>query len=617
MADLPYYGGVPKDIEANLKWRREVIKKAGEDTKYAASCREMCAEDILFYINVFCWTKDPRDQNSPVKPFVTYDYQDDAIVELCDAVETGYSLAWPKTRGMGASWMAITVFQWFWRFWGNLEFGMVSRKEDLVDERRNVSSLFGKIDFIHDHQPSWLVPAMKRNQGIFVNLENDSTIVGETTTENMFRSGRLTACFVDEFGAFKTQDSFQVLDSLFSVTPCTLYCSTPKGIGNGFHKLVHETAVKKRYMHFSEHPEYSKGLYTTDEKGNVELLNDFEGKVKIRRIDWEGFKEFQFPDEYPFILDGKQRSPWYDDKEAEVGSKQTMAQEVNINFLGSEWQFFDPEFINKLKSEYCMEPNLRGKIKYSGIESRFDGFKEIPEGPVSLWFNLSPRSGAKEFISDNKYGVGADVSAGTGASNSVATVVDLKTGKKVALWKDPNTYPEDFADICVAICRWFNDAKLIWDASGPTGQTFSNHIIDVGYSNLYYKQEKTKINKNMRSKPGYFLNPKDRATLLSEYRSSLSKREFINVSFTGMDEALQFIQKPGGKAIHSLADKSQDPSGAREAHGDECIADALSAKLLKITRERENDEPQSIPENCMAKKLERWEQEKEEELEYW
>ena len=49
-----------------------------------------------------------------------------------------------------------------------------------------------------------------------------------------------------------------------------------------------------------------------------------------------------------------------------------------------------------------------------------------------------------------------------------------------------------------------------------------------------------------------------------------------------MKEALQFIVQPGGKVEHSAAANSQDPTGAREAHGDEVIADALASRLLSL-----------------------------------
>ena len=115
--DLPYYRGVPKGLKENLQCREDIINRAATDEVFAAAVRKMCSEDILFYINVMCWTYNPKDNaDCPKIPFITYEYQDEAILKLLTAIHEGYDVAWPKSRTMGASWMAITVFEWLWHF---------------------------------------------------------------------------------------------------------------------------------------------------------------------------------------------------------------------------------------------------------------------------------------------------------------------------------------------------------------------------------------------------------------------------------------------------------------------------------------------------------------------
>ncbi len=617
--ETPYYSEVPKGIQANLFFRRFIIEEAGRDPEYAAALEVMCSKDILFYINVFGWTKDPRIVGDIIKPFVTYDFQDDAILEACDCILNGSDLVWPKTRTMGASWMGMVVFEWFWHFYGDLELGIISRKEELVDQAGNTKSLMGKIDFIHDYLPKWLRPRTHRIKRHLYNLDNNSTIIGETTNKDPFRSARLTACFIDEFAAFEPIDGWECLKATREVTKCRIFCSTPKGAANAFWHVVYKTAAIKRFLHWLEHPIYSQGAYTTGEDGKVKHIDkNFTGTVKSKRIDWVGEKEFEFPGEYPFILDGKTRSPWYDTEEARCGSKTEMAQEVDINFMGSDNQFFDPEFINKLKAEYCIDPIVRGNITFKGDDCEPEGIVEFDEGPLHLWFELNPRTGAREFISDREFGIGADVSAGIGASNSVASVVDLRTGRKIAMWKDANTYPKDFAEICVALARLFNDAIINWDAGGSTGSTFSNTVAKIGYSNLYYMVDETTHKQKISQKPGFFLNPVARGVALREYRSALNLREFINLSKSGMNETLQFIREPGGKAVHSASKYDQDPGANKEAHGDECMADTVACKLLSSEMLEEGTTPQRVPDTCMAVLLEEYEHEQmEKELEYW
>lgn len=145
----PHYDLVPKDFDANLAFRRDMLLMCGNDAGAARQVKQMCAEDILFYTNVFGWTYDPRQQVRKL-PFITYKgFQDDAILDICDAVQVGEDVSIPKSRCMGASWMGLLAFEWFWHFQSDMSFLLISRNEKYVDEPGNPKSLFWKIDFLH------------------------------------------------------------------------------------------------------------------------------------------------------------------------------------------------------------------------------------------------------------------------------------------------------------------------------------------------------------------------------------------------------------------------------------------------------------------------------------
>jgi len=74
--------------------------------------------------------------------------------------------------------------------------------------------------------------------------------------------------------------------------------------------------------------------------------------------------------------------------------------------------------------------------------------------------------------------------------------------------------------------------------------------------------------------------------VFENYRDALGSQTFINRSAPAYIECLQFIVKPGGLVEHSKAANSQDPSGAKSAHGDEVVADALAS--LALYRKRTN-----------------------------
>ncbi|WP_309382001.1 hypothetical protein [Cerasicoccus frondis] len=602
----PHYGLVPKSMDANLLFRRDLLMMASTDPSAAKQIKQMCAEDLLFYVNAFCWTYDPRCPVSRM-PFITYpEFQDDAMLSIVECVERGEDFSMPKSRDMGASWIGLTVFEWFWHFRENLSFLLISRNEDYVDKRGNPKSLFWKIDFLHENQPRWLLPDGRwqgwkdpnRKMLHLANAENKSVIDGESTTGDAGRGDRRTAMFIDEHAAFELNDGFRVLRATRDTTKCRGFNSTPQGANNGFYEVVHKTAARQIRLHWSKHPEKNKGLYTTDEQGNLKLLDNFRGRVEVAIKGEVGKRTYNYPEDYPFRLDKKLRSPWYDNECARCVSEMEIAQELDIDFLGSDYQFFDNEFIELYIKRHCESPVLKGRLEYDDETLEPKRFVEDERGDLWLWNTLSSEGRPPK---DREYVMGTDVSAGTGASNSVSCVVDRNTGEKVAVLRTPHLRPNPFAGYSIALGKFFNKAFKTWDASGPTGKVYTQRVIKNGYGNVYYRRAETKVTQDITSEPGYYLNPKAREAVLEDYREALSKFSYINRSEMGMRECMQFIRKPDGTIEHSASANSQDPSGARTAHGDEVIADALACLGLEARGHYTPDaQEQEIPVGSLA-----------------
>lgn len=265
--NFPHFSAVPRDIDANLRFRSEILRMAGADKSVAAQVKQMCAEDMLFYVNTFCWTYDPRTKEK-VTPFITYDFQNQAMADISDCVNSGHDFAMPKSRDMGASWMGLTVFEWFWHFKLDNSFLLISRNEDYVDKRGNPKSLFWKIDFLHENQPRWLLPSGRwlgwqdphRKLLHLGNADTRSVIDGESTTGDAGRGDRRTAMFIDEHAAFDVNDGFRVLRATRDTTKCRGFNSTPQGSANGFYEVVHNTAARHIRLHWSVHPEKTRGF---------------------------------------------------------------------------------------------------------------------------------------------------------------------------------------------------------------------------------------------------------------------------------------------------------------------------------------------------------------------
>lgn len=613
-----YYRLVPKGQDENLEFRRDLLAAAAKDPRVAAQMRSMCAADMLFYTNAFCWTYDPRSSDDPrtavqVAPFITYpEFQDDAMRAIVECVEQGIDFAMPKSRDMGASWMGLTAFEWMWHFRPNLSFLLISRNEDYVDKRGNPKSLFWKIDFLHRNQPRWLLPTGRwlgwrdphRRLLHLGNADNGSCIDGESTTGNAGRGDRRTAIFIDEHAAFEVDAGFRVLRATRDTTNCRGFNSTPQGSNNAFYEVVHKTAARVIRLHWSSHPVKNRGLYTTDETGQVRLLDDFRGEVTVREKDGKT-KRVAFPGDYPFILDPDQRklrSPWYDNQCARCVSPQEVAQELDIDFLGSDYPFFDPQFIDMLRKRYCREPLSAGELEFDHETLEPRRFTPHERGLVSLWVTLDGRG---RVAADRRFVTGSDISAGTGASNSVTVVADRMTGEKIAVFRTPHMRPTEFAEYSIALARWFNNAFMVWDASGPTGAVFTKRVMAAGYGDVYHRRIEKKVGQKVTDEPGYYLNAAARETLLEEYRAALADQRYVNRSDLGMAECLQFIRGPTGVIEHASAMNTQDPSGARTAHGDEVIADALACLGVFEQREEQRGEEPGEPVGSLAWRISR------------
>ena len=504
---------------------------------------DACSRDFLFWINGFAWTYDPRkvaSGQSPKIPFITWEYQDNAFLAVEESIGR-HDILIEKSRDMGASWICLTTFVYRWLFRPRESYLMVSRKEALVDG--TADSLFAHVDFILAGMPAWMRPNMKRMKLKLRNLDNGSVLDGESTNANLGRGGRRTAALIDEFASFEG-GGWEVLSATADNTNCRIFNSTPNGVGNAFYAQLQKGTPRLRF-HWTAHPEKGAGQYQDE--------------------------------------NGKWRSPWYDGECQRRASEVEIATQLDIDYLGSNYPFFDTQSIEELKREFGVPPMHVGSL---GVMDGYPQFTEDDHGPMRVWVQLDEEGYA---ASDRDYIVGCDISQGTGASDSALSVVDRLTGEKVAEFCDNRVSVHRFAEIAVAVCRMFagpggRGAFLIWEATGP-GRSFGKAVLDdCRYGNVYYRTDDQSVKKKVSDRPGWFSTKDGKVALLTNYRQALFSRKFINPSIRAMNQAMEFIYTPNGSIEHSGSSMTINPTDRGDSHGDVVIADALAAKLL---RERE------------------------------
>jgi len=496
----------------------------------------MCANDPVAFFDGFAFTYDPRRDPSTI-PFILYPFQERAVRMIDDSIGS-HDLCISKSRDMGASWCLLGVFLWRWLFRPGQSFLLVSRNEDYVDKTGNPKSLFWKLDFLIRYLPSWMMPRFERARLRLTNLDNMSMIDGESTTGDVARGDRRTAIALDEFAAFDVDSGYRAMASTRDATRSRIFNSTPSGTSNAFAEVASSSTIAQLRMHWSDHPGKSQGMYT---------------------------------------LDGKVRSPWYDNECARCLSPAEIAQELDIDFRGSQAVFFEPAKISELAYK-CWSPDLQGELESTQIGTD-PVFNSVRNGAFRLWFRPTPDG----YPPPSTYAIGADISSGTGSSNSCLSVLDLRTGTKVAEWVSSTTRPEQMAVMAVAACRWFCNeggapAMLIHEAAGP-GRIMGDACVDLGFRNFWMRVSEGYSSVRYTQKIGWFPTRESKVAMWGQYRRLLYDGAYVNPSKESIEEAGELVYTNGG-IEHIRSTRSIDPSGARMNHGDRATADALSALAL-------------------------------------
>jgi len=574
---MPWADRCPTSRRWVVAWRKRILDRADHDRDFRASVRERCRDDLVYFVCLCVWIQDPR--RSRTLPFVPWPYEVQTLREIERAVDEGHDLLIEKSRDMGATWMVLAVFLHIWIFRPMAATLAISRTEDQVDKHGDPDTLFWKFRFALARLPTWMRPLTADTVLHVENLSNGAVLDGRATSADAARGGRRLAVLIDEHASI--EHAAEVEAATADVSVCRLRVSTPKGM-NTFGKLRHSGKVRVLSLHWSKHPAKARGLYTTGPGDVVKLLDGFRGLVRSERRNPDTNQPetvvYQFPDAYPFILDGKLRSPWYDGECVRRASDVEIAQELDLDYLRSGHAWFDGNVIERLKRTTVRPPVAAGDLAWEmSPEERVivRAFVERPGGIIRLWCPLTVQDRPSQ---EANYAVACDVSEGQGASNSTGSVYNCTLGAKVGELVTASQLPEQFARTVVALCRWIGGGTgepfLAWEQNGP-GLIFGKEIVRLGYSYFYRVRREEEIDPRAGQSrvPGWPSSRVNKQLLLGDYRRDLAAGDFLNPSLLAVEECLQYVVGDDGQPIHeALVDEK---TGARAAHGDRVIADAL------------------------------------------
>ncbi|MEM7518214.1 MAG: hypothetical protein AAF368_14990, partial [Planctomycetota bacterium] len=212
-----------------------------------------CAGDLWHWLNQHAWIETPHasEAGSRVAPLVYFPGQAALIWWLRDGIRIGRDTGTTcyrhllKSRRVTASWSACLLLAHSLLFERSFSAKLGSITGTEADDKTTYS-LLGKLRFIVDHQPAFLLPdfpsdvrrredAYQDPQYKLLNRTNGSRIAGETMTPNFGRSGRDVVLWQDESASVHPSIQASSRAGRTSVAICEWRTSTPRGRGNQFH----------------------------------------------------------------------------------------------------------------------------------------------------------------------------------------------------------------------------------------------------------------------------------------------------------------------------------------------------------------------------------------------
>ena len=544
----------PTTSQSNLEYRAKLLKECETNTELQVRVKEACRQNILFWIDCFCWTKDQRKKND-ILPFVCYEYQRGAIKDIESHIDRQQDLLIDKSRDMGASWMILYVFMHKWLFEEGSDFRVGSRKEEYVDKLNDIDTLIEKVRFNLKRMPTWMMPAgfnYDDHLGYMriLNPENGNAIIGESANPFFSSGGRRKAILMDEFAKWEPAVAEAAWTATADASPCRVVVSTPVGSGNKFAQLALGTQEKidRLTLHWTLHPEKSTDAYYLDNGVKIPIP-----------VPLQAFKLWK--------SGVRVRSFWYD-AEAERRKEQDLAQEVDIDYLRSGHVFFDAKALARQREwEYLERDTPASPIPYGkyikAMLTEVDGKVELREHKDG-WMRIFelPKSGFQ-------YTVGSDIAEGLEKNDESFFTVREKWTRNVVAAGNGLYSPDDMAVKLQKVGKFYNNCLVAPENNNHGYSVCSDlKLLDC---NLYYSNTKNEKGEVTSKKAGWTTSVRSRPQMLDQLAEEIRKDAIELRDPVIIAQCKTFIMNP----------KNGKPEADENLLDDGVLATAISGAVIQ------------------------------------
>jgi hypothetical protein len=219
-------------------------------------------------------------------------------------------------------------------------------------------------------------------------------------------------------------------------------------------------------------------------------------------------------------------------------------------------------------------------------------FCNQPTGRWKFWFHADASGRPPK---NTRYVGGIDTAAGTtdtggrGASNSVIAFADWSSGELVAEGVFSGLQPYELARIAVAAGLWFEGddfmgALLVPESNGPGSQLIDCLVKKSHYMNVWQPDPSDPEKYGWFKRGGSSPDDKGSARLaFGLHQQLICEGRFKERSMDCIKEMRHYQHNPTGRGapVHSASLLGDDPSGARENHGDRVTARICLCQVIQ------------------------------------